>query len=169
MIAPVPTADAVFGDLRRKYDHSSAWGIPAHVTVLYPFVAPFDVDEVVIATLAETVACVSAFACHFNRTQRFDKNVLWLDPEPNDPFRLLTTALWSAFPLHPPYGGVHEDVLPHLTLAEARLTDQASMDRAEEEAQRRLPLSSHIDHLLLIAGTESPDSWRVLQSVPLGK
>jgi hypothetical protein len=30
-----------------------------------------------------------------------------------------------------------------------------------------LPFSQHIDHVLLIAGTDSPDSWRTLARLAL--
>jgi hypothetical protein len=42
----------------------------------------------------------------------FGEHVLWPAPEPDTPFRALTSAVWGAFPRHPPYGGAHREVLP---------------------------------------------------------
>lgn len=55
-------------------------GIPAHVTVLYPFVPPPEVDEQVIATVARAIAAVPAFDCSFTRCRWFGQDVLWLEP-----------------------------------------------------------------------------------------
>jgi len=63
---------------------------------------------------------------------------MWLDPEPALPFRDLTNAVWRMFPQHPPYGGAHPDLIPHLTLAERRHSKPVaghctrSEDRAHE-------------------------------------
>lgn len=57
----------------------ASWGVPAHVSVLYPFVEPAQVDDDLIATLAAVLGAVSAFDCCFARTQWFGKDVLWLD------------------------------------------------------------------------------------------
>lgn len=37
---PVPEADQAVGRLRGRLDSAAALGVPAHVTILYPFVAP---------------------------------------------------------------------------------------------------------------------------------
>lgn len=163
VIAPVPAAEPLVGELRHHLDAAAAWGVPAHVTVLYPFVEPAAVNEHLIATLAAAVGSVSAFDCSFLRTRWFGEDVLWLDPEPAQPFRQLTTAVWDAFPQHPPYGGAHDDVIPHLTVGERRLADLPAV----QAVQPGLPLSTRIERVLLIAGTQAPSSWRVLHELPL--
>ena len=40
ILVPVPGAEPVAGRLRARFDRSAGRGIPAHVTVLYPFVPP---------------------------------------------------------------------------------------------------------------------------------
>lgn len=169
VIAPVQEADAVVGKHRQTLDAAAAWGVPAHVTVLYPFIEPTAVDESVIATLMAAVSSVSSFDCCFRRTQWFGEDVLWLEPEPAEPFRTLTTAVWAAFPQHPPYGGAHHDVIPHLTIAERRLADLPALQAAENDVQSGLPLTTTIDRLVLIAGTQAPRSWSVVGELPLGE
>src|ERR1700729_2595365 len=40
LLVPVPEAEAVVGRVRGRLDRAAAWGVPAHVTILYPFVLP---------------------------------------------------------------------------------------------------------------------------------
>jgi len=65
----------------------------------------------VIDLAAAAVASVPAFECTFARTRWFGEDVLWLAPEPDQPFRALTTALHRAFPQCPPFGGIYPDEL----------------------------------------------------------
>ena len=167
VIAPVPAAEPLVAEHRRHLDAAAAWGVPAHVTVLYPFVLPAAVDEHLIATLAEAVEPISAFDCRFVRTRWFGEDVLWLDPEPAEPFRQLTTAVWSAFPQHPPYGGANAHVVPHLTVGERRLADLPTVQAAEQAVRPGLPLSTRIESVWLIAGDRARNSWRVLHELPL--
>jgi len=167
VIVPVPAADSLVDDHRRHLDAAASWGVPAHVSVLYPFVEPAQVDDHLIATLAAAFGPVAAFDCRFSRTQWFGQDVLWLDPEPAQPFRDLTAAVWDTFPRHPPYGGAHDDVVPHLTIAERRLGSLSAVQTAEQAVQTGLPLFTHIDGVLLIAGTQARNSWRVLHEFRL--
>lgn len=57
---------------------------------------------------------------------------MWLAPEPAEPFRALTELVWHRFPECPPYGGVHPDVVPHLTVGSTRLGELAALRRAAE-------------------------------------
>lgn len=168
VIAPVAVADPVVGAHRDRLDAAAALGVPAHVTILYPFVEPTAIDDHVIASLAAAVGSVGAFDCRFLRTEWFADDVLWLAPEPPGPFRRLTNAVWDAFPQQAPYGGAHEHVVPHLTVAERRLCDVPTMQEAEQAVLTGLPLSARVDRVLLIAGAQAPRSWHVLREFPLG-
>ncbi len=169
VIAAVPTAEPLVSEHRQQFDVSAGWGVPAHVTVLYPFLAPKEISDNVIAILATAVRSVSAFDCHFVRTRWFDQDVLWLDPEPAQPFRQLTRAVWRAFPQYPPYGGAYDDVVPHLTIAEQRLADLPTLLAVERAVQSGLPLVAHIESVLLIAGTQAPNSWRIVNELRLDR
>jgi 2'-5' RNA ligase len=141
--------------------------VPAHVTVLYPFVHPADVTPDVLAGLTAAVCRVSAFECRFEQTRWFGEEVLWLDPEPAEPFRRLTTIIWRAFPGFPPYGGRYEQVIPHLTIADGCRGGLPARQAAEQAVRTGLPRSATIDRVLLIAGAQAPNSWRLLSEVPL--
>jgi 2'-5' RNA ligase len=157
----------VVGRYRDRLDVAASWGVPAHVTVLFPFVDPASVDQEVIAALAEVVAPVGAFDCRFESNGWFREDVLWLAPEPAEPFLELTNRLWRAFPAHPPYAGAHDRVVPHLTVAQRPGGSLAALREAERAVQRGLPLATRVEYLLLIAGTRAVDSWRIVHKFPL--
>ena len=168
VIAAVPVADSLVERHRQHLDAAAAWGVPAHVTVLYPFVEPARVNDDLVATLVRAARCVASFECRFERTRWFGDDVLWLDPNPAEPFRRLTAAVGAAFPECPPYGGAFDEVVPHLTVAERRFADLATLKGVERDVLAGLPLVAPIEHVLLITGTQAPNSWTILSELRLG-
>jgi hypothetical protein len=143
-------------------------GVPAHLSVVYPFVPPADLDEAALARLGDAVGTVPAFDCWFPRTEWFGSDVLWLAPEPDAPFRELIRAVVAAFPGHPPYGGAHADPTPHLTVGELRLGSAAELTAAERAVREHLPIRARVDRAFLLAGRPEPGSWRLVTGFPLG-
>lgn len=168
VIVPVAAAEGVVAEHRRRLDRSARWGVPAHVTVVYPFVAPTDVDQQLISSLAAIFAASSPFDCRFTECRWFASGVLWLAPDPAEPFRGLTRAVVDRFPSHRPYGGKYGEVIPHLTVGESRLANEADLGAAEADIRTRLPITARIERALLIAGTDQPDSWRTVAELPFG-
>jgi len=162
----LPEADEVVGEYRARMDRAAALGVPAHVTVLYPFVPPDAVDARVIDALTEAVASVPAFDVAFDRTAWFDDRVLWLAPAPAGPFRDLTRAVWARFPAHPPYGGAHDDVIPHLTVGHDVPT--AALRAAAAAIEAHLPLRTRVTRAWLLRGSAEPGSWHRVVDLPLG-
>ena len=136
---PVPEAEPVVARHRATLDAAAGWGIPAHVTVLFPFAPPEQLDAALIGALAATVAGVPAFGCVFRRTGWFGDDVLWLDPEPADAFRALTATVVRAFPQWLPYRGEFSDVVPHLTVGERRFADLDTLRAAAGGRRARAP------------------------------
>ena len=114
LIVVVPEAEAAVGGLRLAHDWSAALGVPAHITILFPFAAPADIDE---AGIAEAVSSVPAFEFELDRVERFDDGLVWLRAEPSELFVALTAAVWRRFPAYPPYEGAHDVLIPHLTVS----------------------------------------------------
>ncbi len=169
VIVSVPAAEPAVAQLRRRLDVAASWGVPAHVSVLYPFVRPANLDEAVLSRLGSALRSVPAFECRFARSAWFGDEVLWLAPEPAEAFRDLFSAVWRAFPQHPPYGGLFDDVVPHLTVGERGAGTLAELRAAETAVGRKLPFTARIEHALLIAGSREPDSWRTVCELPLGQ
>lgn len=167
LIVPVDAADPVVGRHRAVLDRSAAWGVPAHVTVLYPFVAPDRIGADIFEEVRAAVAGVPRFDCVFGRVEWFGQDVAWLAPEPDAPFRTLTRAVCGRFPDHAPYRGAHPDVVPHLTVGSTDAGGLRSLRQAAAEVQATLPVTARIDRVLLIAGTDAPGSWRTLAKFAL--
>jgi 2'-5' RNA ligase len=165
---PLPAAEGVAAEHRRRLDRSAHWGVPAHVTLLYPFLEPVEIDPEVIRTLAEIFAAASPFDCRFAACRWFGTDVLWLAPDPAEEFQRLTRAVVDRFPGHRPYGGKYDEVIPHLTVGESRWATMADLAAAEADIRRKLPITARIERALLIAGTDRPNSWRTVAELPFG-
>jgi len=166
VILPVPAAEHVVGPHRATLDASAAAGVPAHLTVLHPFVDVAAVDESVLARVAEVVAATPAFTCRFTRCSWFDDDVLWLDPEPAAPVLELVQALWAAFPDHPPYAGAHDEVVAHVTIGETAVGGLAALREAEAAVTAQLPVEAVLDHALVIGELE-PGTWQTIARLQL--
>jgi len=118
VLVPVPEAEPAVSRHRARLDRAAAWGVPAHVTILYPFAPPLAITAATTAALAAAAAPVRAFDCRFPATGWFGQDVLWLAPRPAGRFRAVTRAVPAAFPGCLPYGGAYQDAVPHLTVGD---------------------------------------------------
>jgi 2'-5' RNA ligase len=168
VIIPIASAEAAVSKHRLRFDVAASQGVPAHVTVLFPFVPPIEVDDEVIARLAAVFAAASPFDCIFDRCAWFGDRLLWLAPDRDQEFRYLTEQVVERFPGYLPYSGVHDDVVPHLTVGESRRGTVDDLESAERDISGQLPITAHIDHALLMAGSDQPNSWRTVARLPLG-
>jgi hypothetical protein len=172
LLVPMTAVGNEITDLR-YLDPAAGFGLPAHVTVLYPF-GPVDLlDEALRSELRRVFAAAATFKVEFRRSRWFGGDVLWLAPEDPRPFVALTEAVASAYPLWQPYGGAFETVIPHLTVgditeAAGRLSSVDELRSAEAALAGRLPLRDFADRVLLMAGKREPNSWRVLEEFRLG-
>lgn len=120
LMIPVPELEPVIRPrlLRRAPAEVSAdpADVVAHITLLGPFAPREDVDEGLLAELADFFADVLPFHYRLDRVAQFPGGPVYLAPEPAGPFRRLTQGLHGRFPEFPPYGGRFDDVVPHLTV-----------------------------------------------------
>ncbi|GLY28275.1 2'-5' RNA ligase family protein [Kineosporia sp. NBRC 101731] len=166
LIVPVPEVEPVVGPFRAKLDVNAAKGVPAHVTVLFPFLPPSAIDDEARTTLRDLFAGHSPFEVTFTEVRWFGDAVTWLAPYPDIAFRQLTAAAWGHFPQTPPYGGEHDGDHPHLTLGHGHPVDV--LQEAAVEVTSRLPLTASVSAVHLIAGSDAPNSWRTLDVFTLG-
>ncbi len=160
----VPEAEPLVGAARAAWDRSASVGVPAHVTLLYPFVPARELDAGVVDRLRAALRGFVPFPFVLASTGRFD-GVLFLAPEPATAFTALTTALVAAFPDYPPYGGVHEHLVPHLTVADR---PDAPFDVLEEAVTPDRPITALARDVCIVARGED-DQWRVTTRLPLGE
>jgi 2'-5' RNA ligase len=151
--------------LRAHHDPMAHAGVPAHVTLLFPFLATDDLTPAVRRRLTRVAEKIQPFGVRFASTGRFP-GVLWLAPEPTGPFVDLTERLAAAFPDHPPYEGAHADIVPHLTLA---FGEEALLDRLERKAVRAgIALRRRVEAIEVIA-EDGTGRWHARWRLPLGR
>lgn len=148
---------------RRRHDPSAAAGVPAHITLLYPFFEPDRIDQALDRHLRGFFSSVEAFDFELAGTAWFGDAVLYLAPIPSEAFVRLTEALAGAFGLLP-YAGAYGQVVPHVTVTQGIGSGDAAA--IEVRLRQALPLACRAEMVLLMAGSaELP--WRRLASYPL--
>ncbi len=167
LVVEVPAAEAAVAHWRRRHDRAARAGVPAHVTVCFPFLPPQALDDDVEDALTALAAATPASTLAFSRVDGSGDAVMWLAPEPAEPLRALTRAVCAAFGLLP-YGGAHggiDDAVPHLTGRRGRTRP----GRGPRRPGAALPVTQHVRELTLLQGTFAPDGWRVRRRFPLGQ
>lgn len=163
LVLLVPAIDPAVQRWRRQYDPVAGYGMPAHVTVCYPWQSIVEVGTEDRAALSEIAAATRPVELTFARFGRFDET-LWLDPQPSDLIVALTDRIVARWPGFPPYGGAFDEVVPHLTLADG------SGDRAfaavHAALEPLLPLHARIPALTLMVLAD--DRWAVESQYPFG-
>ena len=159
LLVEVREAEPVVGRFRRRHDPSSAAGVPAHVTVIYPFLPPAKLSTSVLRTLKRLFAEVEPFRATFTRARRFPQ-ALYLAPRPASRFRRLTELVFARFPQAPPYEGKFPDVVPHLTIAHATTSKELAKIARDfaRVAARKLPVKTTVTAVLLFQ--RNAGRWR---------
>ena len=155
LVIVVPEAEPVVGPLRTRYAKADETGIPAHVTLLFPF---GDRDD----GLAELFAAFAPLDFALTDVRRWP-GVVWLAPKPVEPFVALIHALVARHPEHPPYEGAHEAIVPHLTVGVNEVPADVDIG-----LQRVLPIAARATHVVQLEEYE-PDRWRERRRFPLGR
>lgn len=163
LVIEVPEAEPLVGPWRRRFDPAAATGVPAHLSVLYPFLDHARIDDTVIEALAATLAAHAPFETGFHRCGRFP-GMLHLAPEPDGPLRALTADVVARWPEAPPYGGRYADVVPHLTVAYSR--DPSVLDTVETGLTGGLPFTSRVTAVQLVVWDGA--RWHDARAFPLG-
>jgi 2'-5' RNA ligase len=165
VVVPIPEAEPWVGALRAAFDPSAALGVPAHVTIMFPFVPPARLDDGVLAALGEVLANALAFEIEFSKVAWFAEDVVWWAPEPAAPFVALTHAVAARFDLRP-YEGAHgDDVVPHLTIGHGASLPQ--LRAAEAAVASGPPVRSTVRAARVMVGSQKPGSWTTVADLPL--
>ena len=168
LVVLVPEADALVKQFRDQYDPSAAAGMPAHITLLHPFKPSNEVDEVTLNNLRCCFTRFAPFQFSLSAIRRFPVEVLYLAPEPDEPFRQLTLAIWDRYPETPPYGGKWPDIVPHLSVA--YLADEHKLDGITNDlvqaSQGKLPIRATASEVALM---DNPSGrWQIHTKLSLG-
>jgi 2'-5' RNA ligase len=161
----VPEAEPYVATLRERFDPTAKLGVPAHITVLYPFMSPEQITEAVLYKVRLAFCSAVTFKFCLRKVRRFP-SALYLAPEPAEPFIALTEKLVRQFPDHLPYGGQYDSIVPHLTVAQA---GESEHSLAEAQLATTLPTRGGIqawcNEVVLIEN--SSGRWEHMHSFPL--
>lgn len=164
LVAEVAELEPVVGEWRAAYDPSAALGMPAHVTVLWPWLPTGALrDTALLDDLRDVLATVPGFDVTFGTFERFERT-LWLAPVPSDPFVRLTTAVEQRWPECPPYEGRFDSVVPHLTVGDA--VDVDALAHVVAAVAPQLPVTARVETVSLMALGES-GRWTRQAGYPL--
>jgi 2'-5' RNA ligase len=154
IIVPVPEAEPLLGSLRGRHDRVAALGVPAHITLLYPFLPPPSaLDQ--LQELQTLFQATPAFEFSLVDVRRFAAT-LYLHPSEAGRFRALTDQLSFRWPACKPYNGAFADVIPHLTVADK--VDSVTMDTVEPSIRPHLPIRCTATEAWLMC-SDDQDRW----------
>lgn len=166
LICRVPEVERYIAHYRQRFDPSARRNVPAHVTVLYPFMAPDEIDDEVLESLARIARAVPCFEYRLAETRRFPVS-LYLAPQPDASFAALTEAVQRAYPEFPPFAGKFDTVVPHVTVAHA---DDAQLCEIEVELRIAMasggPVKARCHEMVLIEN--SSGRWEEMRRFALG-
>lgn len=163
LIVAVPEAEPIVGEWRLRYDNARL-GIPAHVTLIFPFAPAEQLGETLFDELRTLFAARPAFSFSLTGLAEFPDQTIWLTPEPANPFRELTELILDRYPDYPPYEGIHETVIPHLTITSR---DTSLRDEVNAAVTPHLPIEADVSDVVLLEEDES-GYWRTRTRFPLG-
>ena len=166
IIIPFVEVDDVVDAWRKLLDPAQVRGIPAHVTVLFPFVHPKELSTEILDILDAHFSRISTFNVVFDSTAWFEDRVVYLEPKPEQQFRTMAKQLLSVFPSCIPYGGKFADPIPHLTLGDGAPLE--SLLKAEEDVRASFPIETQAKEAWLMTGGMGPSSWSLRQRFPFG-
>ena len=165
LIIKVPDAELAVRRHRERLDASAPLGIPAHITVLFPFMPPQTLDTAVLTELERLFAAVSGFSFQLDHTDWFGDDVLWLAPRAPGPFRALTQHVFGAFPAFPPFEGQFDEVVPHLTIGHGHPLND--LHAAEESVRAQLHIDGHAAEVTLMTQPSAGGHWTEAARFPL--
>ena len=167
IVVPITLPDALEA-IRLDHVDNARLGVPAHVTLLFPFAPSASINETALDRARAAVSGTPAFEVEFREVTSFDpspakEGVAWLAPQPAEPFIAMTEALVAAFPGYLPYEGLHDNVIPHLTLANVGVDLPVLIAATRPE----LPIRRRVDAAAVLVEDET-GRWRVAERLGLG-
>jgi 2'-5' RNA ligase len=151
LVVLIPEAEHLVAPFRERYDPSAAEGMPAHITINYPFTPLWPNWYEVLLALEGLFEEIAQFSFSLPQIGQFP-DVIYLGPVPIEPFRDMIAGVTSRFPESPPYSGQIEEVVPHLTVAQIgdREKLRAVAEDFERHAAGHLPIQCRADSVWLM-------------------
>ena len=169
LLIRVAAAEPVVSRHRNLFDMAARVGVPAHVTITYPFKPVDRLDRDDMARLELLFRGLHAVVVTFFETAWFGDEVLYLEPSDPLPLAALTAAVEDLFPEYPIYGGAHPEVHPHLTVGHSQ--PREVLRAAERDVLEMLPVTQLVSDIELWHGPPPAHGlgrWTRVRTFPLG-
>jgi 2'-5' RNA ligase len=137
IIVPVGEAEPIVAPLRLQHDKSARLGVPAHITLLYPFLPPHFAESET-ENLTKLFSAIPAFEFSLIEVRRFPQTA-YLHPNEPQRFTEIVRKLLERWPDCRPYNGAYSDIIPHLTVADC--ADAQTLDMVQEYLLKHLPIA----------------------------
>ena len=160
----VPEVGANIESIRMAHDPSAALGVPAHMTLLYPWV-PAPVQPADLERLGAVVARFAPYDLAFRALGTFERT-LYLSPDDRGETARLAHAIFEAFPDHPPYGGAVSAFVPHLTVADGVSDLEAVRHEYEPTLADVLPTKVAV-RAVTVLESDANGMWHEAHTLPL--
>jgi 2'-5' RNA ligase len=152
--------------LRRRRVFSATLGVPAHATLLHPFIEPEALRPAVRRRLQDVAANHAPIEYRLARMAEWP-DAIYVAVEPAGPFVHLQIDLQAAFPDWPIYGpDAGFEFEPHITVADR--VGKLEPGVREDRAWRALPHPARTEAVDVIA-TRPDGRWRLVWRIPLGR
>ena len=148
-------------EFRRRFDPSARAGVPPHVTVVGPFLDPELLTDRVFQQLDRLVAPTRPFAYSLAAVREFAGGVLYLAPDPPEPFVALTQLVSRRFRIKP-YGGAYKDVVPHLTVSQT--ATEAERSEIATVLAKSIPVWARATEVWVMTG-HNDRTWTTVRSI----
>ena len=163
LVLLAPGAEPIVRELRNRFDPAADLGIGAHITVLYPFMPISNLDDDAEAAVAALAGRHAAFDLTLMEVRQWPE-VVYLAVDPEGPVRDLTEEAVKCWPQHPPYGGVFDGVVPHLTIGHG---GDDLLAEALASVAPLLPVTLRMSELSLLL--MDGERWSRIRAFPLGE
>ena len=140
-------------------------GVPAHLTMLHPFIEPDGLDRRVRRAIEAVARRHRPFGYRMASVERWP-DTTYIAVDPDEPFVRLQADLADAFPDYPIYGRSADFVfVPHISIAEDGQMDRTPARRILASAG---PSARARATALEVIATGATGQWRTVWRIRLG-
>jgi hypothetical protein len=151
IVAPVPEAEAAVASWRARFDPWAQLGVPAHITLLTPFLPVELIDGAVIDRMRSIWTRRSVLPVVLSQVAQIPGAIALL-PEDATPLEGLTAELLAEWPELRPQVRTGFARPYHITIA--CRDDRALLAQLSEELAPKLPLRADLGSLLVFGASE---------------
>jgi hypothetical protein len=160
VIVPVLQADGLLRGWRPRWEPPAPVGIPACIWLAHPFLAPAELGPGALSGLAAIFGAQPPISTRIEQVSR-RPGAVTLVPEPSATFAALAAQVLEAFPTAQAPAADAGAQGGELEMVALRSPDDALLDEAAADLERRLPLGVLIAEAWLVQAAGSARAWLV--------